>query len=68
MSDNIYFSNSELVILVGTVGGILLTVMSCVLKSRCSLIKCCGIEIRRDVISETNLSNANLNNNNNNNI
>jgi len=63
MTNNIYFSNCELVVLVGTIGGILLTTLSCILKSRCSLIKCCGIEIRRDVITESNLSKANLTNN-----
>ena len=63
MADNPYFSNCELVVLVGTIGGILLGVMSCVLKSRCSLIKCCGVEIHRDVITESNLSKANLSNN-----
>tara|TARA_A100000171_G_C2036170_1_gene98197 strand:+ start:308 stop:514 length:207 start_codon:yes stop_codon:yes gene_type:complete len=68
MADNIYFSNCELVVLVGAVGGILLTALSCILKSRCSLIKCGCIEIKRDVIGEANLSKANLNNNNNNNV
>ena len=63
MADNPYFSNCELVVLVGTIGGILLGVMSCVLKSRCSLIKCCGVEIHRDIITESNLSKANLSNN-----
>lgn len=63
MADNPYFSNCELVVLVGTIGGILLGVMSCILKSRCSLIKCCGVEIHRDVITESNLSKANLSNN-----
>ena len=63
MADNPYFSNCELVVLVGTVGGILLTAMSCILKSRCSLIKCCGIEVHRDVIAESNLSKANLSSN-----
>ena len=63
MADNPYFSNCELVVLVGTIGGILLGVLSCVLKSRCSLIKCCGVEIHRDVIAESNLSKANLSNN-----
>ena len=58
MADNPYFSNCELVVLVGTIGGILLGVLSCVLKSRCSLIKCCGVEIHRDVIAESNLSKA----------
>ena len=62
MADNPYFTNCELVVLVGTVGGILLGVLSCVLKSRCSLIKCCGIEVHRDVIGESNLSKANLSN------
>ena len=66
MVENIYFSNCELVVLVGAVGGILLGVLSCILKSRCSLIKCGCIEIKRDVIAETNLSKANLTNNNNN--
>ena len=63
MADNPYFTNCELVVLVGTIGGILLGVMSCVLKSRCSLIKCCGVEIHRDVITESNLSKANLSSN-----
>jgi hypothetical protein len=63
MGDNAYFSDYELVVLVGAIGGIVLTAMSCILKSRCSLIKCCGIEIRREVIGETNLSKANLSNN-----
>ena len=62
MADNPYFTNCELVVLVGTIGGILLGVLSCVLKSRCSLIKCCGVEIHRDVIGESNLSKANLSN------
>lgn len=62
--NNPYFSNCELVVLLGTIGGILLTAMSCILKSRCSLIKCGCIEIKRDVIGETNLSKANLTNNN----
>jgi len=63
MADNIYFSNCELVVLISAVGGILLGVMSCILKSRCSLIKCCGVEIHRDVIAESNLSKANLSSN-----
>ena len=34
MGDNAYFSDYELVVLVGAIGGIILTAMSCILKSR----------------------------------
>tara|TARA_R110001632_G_scaffold26395_3_gene71390 strand:+ start:135 stop:341 length:207 start_codon:yes stop_codon:yes gene_type:complete len=38
--------------------GIIAGCLSCVLKSRCSTIKCCGLELQRDVIPATDLNNV----------
>ena len=42
--------------LVGVIAGCL----SCILKSRCSSIKCCGIELKRDVIPPSSLDSVNV--------
>ena len=42
--------------LIGMVGGI----CSCILKSRCSTIKCCGLELQREVIPATELNSVNI--------
>jgi hypothetical protein len=38
--------------------------LSCVLKSRCQKIKCCGIECERDVIPSQDLANVSVQMNN----
>ena len=39
-------------------------ILSCILKSRCSSISCCGIKIERDVIPSQDLANVSVNMNN----
>lgn len=42
--------------LVGMIGGCL----TCILRSRCSSIKCCGIELTREVIPPSELNTVNI--------
>lgn len=48
------FMLSGFALLAGCCAGLL----SCILKSRCSSIKCCGIELQRDVIPAPDLNNV----------
>ena len=48
------FLLSAAALLVGCCAGIL----SCILKSRCNSIKCCGLELTRDVIPAADLNNV----------
>lgn len=34
--------------------------LACVLKSRCTKIKCCGFEVERDVIKASDFKNVNI--------
>ena len=36
----------------GFLGGCIASVLQCVLRSRCTTIKCCGAYIERDVVSD----------------
>ena len=59
--------NSEfLLIIIGAIGATCAGCLAFVLKSRCTRISCCGLNIDRDVIP-ANLINTTPNNNNNNN-
>ena len=40
--------------------GIIAGCLSCILKSRCSTIKCCGLELQREVIPATELNSVNI--------
>lgn len=48
------FLLSAAAMMVGVIAGCL----SCILKSRCSSIKCCGVELQRDVIPAAELNNV----------
>ena len=54
------FLLSAAAMLVGCCAGFL----SCILKSRCTNVKCCGLELQRDVIPPSDLSSVNVEMNN----
>ena len=53
-------SESLLLTTFGMFLGCFAGLLSCILKSRCSSIKCCGIELQRDVIPASDLNNVNI--------
>ena len=44
------FSESFILAIVGSIFGAIAGCLMCVLKSRCTNIKCCGCECQRDVL------------------
>jgi len=50
ISTSFPLSESFIITIVGALIGACSGVLACVLKSRCSTIKCCGVECRREPI------------------
>lgn len=52
------FSESFYITIIGVAVGALTGFLGFILKSRCTRIKCCGLECERSVVSEENLRNV----------
>ena len=54
-------SEGLIITLLGGVSALIISCCMCVLKSRCVKIKCCGVEIERNVLQANELNLAEIN-------
>ncbi len=55
-------TSCEVTVFIGAIGGVIAMILSCILKSRCSKIRCCCFEVERDVIRSSQLHNVSVQN------
>ena len=62
MTMNMTFVPSEglIITLLGGASALVISCCMCVLKSRCTRIKCCGVEIERDVLTGSEINMAQI--------